>query len=162
VSAEGLADLGASVTGEASGPLENIDASSAVSRRVVEERSSLCGKAGRWRDESDMVDPRLPGTPLDPLEPPEVGGGDIWVECCSLARSSVGATSELGPGRGALMEVGDRDIDFERVRDATAAFSASWRRFRSLPKSRCKTAIDRSLPQGQSIWASANHSSFSY
>jgi hypothetical protein len=120
VSVEGLADLGARVTGEASGPLENIDASSAVSRRVVEDRSSLCGKAGRWRDESDMVDPRLP------LEPPEVGGGDIWVECCSLASGSRGAVSEeLEPGRGALVEAGDRDSDFERVREATAAFSAS-------------------------------------
>jgi hypothetical protein len=73
----GRADLGASVTGDASGPLENMDASSEVSRSVVEDRSSLCGKAGRWRDESEMVDPRRPGAPLDPLDPPDVGGGDI-------------------------------------------------------------------------------------
>ena len=73
---EGRADLGARVTGEARGPLANIEASSAVSRRVVEERSSLCGKTGRWRDDSDIVD-RLPGGPLDAPEPPEVGGGDI-------------------------------------------------------------------------------------
>jgi hypothetical protein len=71
-----------------------------------------------------MVD-RLPGGPLDPPEPPEVGGGDIWVNRCSLVNGSVDAASELGPGRGALVEVGERDIDFERVREATAAFSDS-------------------------------------
>lgn len=42
----GRADLGARVTGEAR-PVENNDASSAVMRRAVEDRSSLSGNAGR-------------------------------------------------------------------------------------------------------------------
>jgi hypothetical protein len=119
---KGRADFGASDTGEASGPPENIDTSSAVSRIAVEERSSLWGNTGRWRDERDIVDERLP---LDPPDPPEVGGGDIWVECCSLESGSADAASELRPGRGTLLEVGDRDSDFERVREAIAACSTS-------------------------------------
>lgn len=96
-----------------------------------------------------MVDPRLPG---GPPEPPESGGGDIWVEDdgCSLISGSGNVVSEIGAdgsGRAARAEVGDRESDFERVRDAIAAVSISWRRRRSLPKSRCNTVIARSLKQ---------------
>lgn len=64
MAAEGRADLGASVTGDAR-PAENMDASSAVRRSVVEDRSSLRGKRGLCREESDIADGRRPGGMVD-------------------------------------------------------------------------------------------------
>lgn len=88
-----------------------------------------------------MVDPRLPEIlPDDVPEPPEVGGGDIRVD----GGSSVIVMSVSDPGRGTRVDVGDRDTDFERVLEATAAFSASRIFCRSRPRSLCKTAIARS------------------
>lgn len=59
-----------------------------------------------------------------------------------------GATSDITAvesGRAAREDVEDRESDFERVREAIVAVSISWRRRCSLPRSRCKTVIARSL-----------------
>src|ERR1700722_10967477 len=78
---DGRADFGASVTGEAR-PLEKKDCSSGDMRRPAEERSSLCGKGGRCKDDSDMAEGRLPSG----ME--EVGRARICV------RSAVGGSTD--------------------------------------------------------------------
>lgn len=67
------------------------------------------------------------------------------------------------PGRGARVDVGERDKDLDRVREATAAFSfsASWIRCRSRPKSRCRTVIARSYSNVSSIFERKNASGIS-
>jgi hypothetical protein len=109
--------LGARVTGEAN-PVENRDASSAVIRRAVEDRSSLSGNAGRWRDEMEMAEGRRPG----PTVEFGAGGEFVGVGCVMLIWET--SASEV-VGRVIRVDVGDREADFERVWVAIDALSTS-------------------------------------
>jgi hypothetical protein len=137
------ADLGARVTGEAS-PLVKSDASSVEIRSEAEERSSLRGSVGRWREEIEIAEGRRPGPIVELGVGERVGFGNRgFVD----AGSMLSAADELGTGgREMRVDVGDNDADFERVRLATAAaaLSASSMRRSSRCRSRCRTAIARS------------------
>lgn len=125
------ADLGASVTGDAK-PLWNIvEASSALNRRALEDKSSFNdGKAGRWREDIEIADGRRPGG----TEEPGAGGEFVGVGKTVWIGSAVGTASETG-GRGIRDEVGESEADFERVRLEIEAVSASFIRRSSRPRS---------------------------
>lgn len=137
------ADLGARVTGEAS-PLVKSDVSSVEIRSEAEERSSLRGSVGLWREDIEIAEGRRPGPTV------ELGVGELvgvgtggFVD----ARGVVSAVDVLGTGgREMRVDLGDNEVDFESVRlaIAAAALSASSTRRSSRYKSRCRIAIARS------------------
>lgn len=139
----GRADLGARVTGEAR-PLWNSAASSVEILSAVDDRSSLCGKGGRCKEESDMADGRRPwGTDVVG----EVVGG-VWVPVEGNSGDDSGPEAEPEEagtgGRGIRVDVGDPEVDFDRVRVEIDAVLASAIRCCSHATSRCKTEMARS------------------
>ncbi len=113
--------FGASITGEARP--EGMLMSSGFRRKAVAERSSLCGKAGRWRDEREMVDWRRP-VRLD-------GALDDTAE--SGSEDSVAGENGGGAAAAAAFAA-----------SAALASSSAFIRFFSRSRSRWRTLIARS------------------
>lgn len=128
LSAPGLADLGARVTGDASP--EEKSMSSVIGRNVDEDRSKRRGKAGRESWEREIVEGRRAravvvevservGEMADPgaadsgggIESAERGGGGMAV-VMTPAAGSVGEVE----GRGRRVAVGESETDLERAR----------------------------------------------